>query len=82
MTSVHQLHPHTALSRPYRLDVQTARWIIDKCFSGDLVKGRTVILVTHHVHMAQPVAEYLVSLRASPPVLPLPLSCHLVSSPA
>ena len=27
------------------LDVHTAKWIVDKCFQGDLVKGRTVILV-------------------------------------
>ena len=27
------------------LDVHTARWIVDKCFRGDLVRGRTVVLV-------------------------------------
>ena len=27
------------------LDVHTSRWIVDKCFQGDLLKGRTVILV-------------------------------------
>ena len=27
------------------LDVHTAKWIVDKCLQGDLVKGRTVILV-------------------------------------
>ena len=27
------------------LDVHTAKWIIDKCFKGDLVRGRTVLLV-------------------------------------
>jgi hypothetical protein len=27
------------------LDVHTARWVIEKCFKGDLVRGRTVILV-------------------------------------
>lgn len=25
--------------------VHTAKWIVDKCFSGDLVRGRTVLLV-------------------------------------
>lgn len=25
--------------------VHTANWIIDKCFSGDLIQGRTVLLV-------------------------------------
>ena len=27
------------------LDVHTGRWIVDKCFMGDLIRGRTVILV-------------------------------------
>ena len=27
------------------LDVHTARWIVDKCFKGDLLRGRTVVLV-------------------------------------
>ena len=27
------------------LDVHTSTWIVKKCFSGDLVKGRTVIIV-------------------------------------
>ncbi|VDC06815.1 unnamed protein product [Peniophora sp. CBMAI 1063] len=44
------------------LDVHTARWIVEKCFKGDLVKGRTVILVTHNVAMASPLADYVVSL--------------------
>ncbi len=25
--------------------VHTSKWIVDKCFSGDLAKGRTIILV-------------------------------------
>ncbi|KZV73085.1 ATP-binding cassette transporter [Peniophora sp. CONT] len=44
------------------LDVHTARWIVEKCFKGDLVKGRTVILVTHNVAMASPLADYVVAL--------------------
>ena len=27
------------------LDVHTARWIVSQCFRGDLLKGRTVLLV-------------------------------------
>ena len=27
------------------LDVHTARWIIEKCFKGDLIRERTVLLV-------------------------------------
>lgn len=30
------------------LDVHTAKWIVDKCFQGDLCKGRTIILVVSH----------------------------------
>ncbi|KAI0068087.1 hypothetical protein BV25DRAFT_1834393 [Artomyces pyxidatus] len=44
------------------LDVHTARWIVDKCFKGDLLRGRTVLLVTHNVAMASPIADYVVSL--------------------
>ncbi|KAH9921468.1 P-loop containing nucleoside triphosphate hydrolase protein [Fomitopsis serialis] len=44
------------------LDVHTAKWIVDKCFKGDLVRGRTVLLVTHNVAMASPIADFVVSL--------------------
>ncbi|KAH8986100.1 hypothetical protein EDB92DRAFT_2116516 [Lactarius akahatsu] len=44
------------------LDVHTARWIVEKCFNGDLVRGRTILLVTHNVTMATPLADYVVSL--------------------
>jgi hypothetical protein len=27
------------------LDVHTARWIVEKCFKGDLIRGRTILLV-------------------------------------
>ncbi|KAF8845471.1 hypothetical protein BDN67DRAFT_993677 [Paxillus ammoniavirescens] len=47
------------------LDVHTAKWIVDKCFNGDLIKNRTVILVTHNVAMASSVAEYVVSLNSN-----------------
>ncbi|KAJ7275433.1 multidrug resistance-associated ABC transporter [Mycena haematopus] len=44
------------------LDVHTAKWIVDKCLRGDLIKGRTVVMVTHNVAMAKPVASYVVSM--------------------
>ncbi|KAF8883986.1 P-loop containing nucleoside triphosphate hydrolase protein [Infundibulicybe gibba] len=44
------------------LDVHTAKWIVDKCFSGDLIQGRTILLVTHNVAMAEPIADFVVSL--------------------
>ncbi|KZV76922.1 P-loop containing nucleoside triphosphate hydrolase protein [Peniophora sp. CONT] len=45
------------------LDVHTARWIVDKCFKGDLVRGRTVVLVTHNVALVGSLADYVVSLN-------------------
>ncbi|KAJ7462775.1 P-loop containing nucleoside triphosphate hydrolase protein [Mycena galericulata] len=42
--------------------VHTAKWIVDKCLRGDLIKGRTIILVTHNVAMAKPIANYVVSM--------------------
>ncbi|KAF9072745.1 P-loop containing nucleoside triphosphate hydrolase protein [Rhodocollybia butyracea] len=44
------------------LDVHTAKWIVNKCFTGDLVKGRTVLLVTHNVALVSPVADFVVSV--------------------
>ncbi|CAE6442804.1 unnamed protein product [Rhizoctonia solani] len=44
------------------LDVHTSRWIIDKCFRGDLVSGRTLIIVTHNVAMVSEVADFVVAL--------------------
>ncbi|KZT53818.1 hypothetical protein CALCODRAFT_486059 [Calocera cornea HHB12733] len=44
------------------LDVHTSRWIVDKCFRGELVKGRTILLVTHNVAIAAPIASNIISL--------------------
>ncbi|KAK7062494.1 ATP-binding cassette transporter [Favolaschia claudopus] len=44
------------------LDVHTSKWIVEKCFTGDLVKGRTVILVTHNVALAAPIADHTISI--------------------
>lgn len=33
-----------------------------KCLKGDLITGRTVILVTHNVAMAKPIANYVISM--------------------
>ncbi|EJC98975.1 multidrug resistance-associated ABC transporter [Fomitiporia mediterranea MF3/22] len=46
------------------LDVHTSRWIVEKCFKGDLVKGRTILLVTHNIDLVLPYASYVVSLEA------------------
>ncbi|KAF9476113.1 multidrug resistance-associated ABC transporter [Pholiota conissans] len=44
------------------LDVHTSTWIVDKCFRGDLVKNRTILLVTHNVALAGPIADFVVSI--------------------
>ncbi|GJE87804.1 multidrug resistance-associated ABC transporter [Phanerochaete sordida] len=46
------------------LDVHTAHSIVEECFQGDLVRGRTVILVTHNVALAAPIADFVVSMGA------------------
>lgn len=45
------------------LDVHTAKWIVDKCLQSDLVKGRTIILVTHNIAVTRAVASYVVCLH-------------------
>ncbi|KAJ6559868.1 P-loop containing nucleoside triphosphate hydrolase protein [Mycena capillaripes] len=44
------------------LDVHTSKWIVEKCFGGDLVEGRTVILVTHNVALTAPIADFTISI--------------------
>lgn len=45
------------------LDTLTSRFIIDNLFKGDLIEGRTVVLITHHTHLAAPIASYMVTLN-------------------
>lgn len=45
------------------LDVGTSRWVVDKCLKGDLLRGRTVIMITHHVALVAPAADYVVRLE-------------------
>ncbi|KAI5122638.1 hypothetical protein M0805_008723 [Coniferiporia weirii] len=44
------------------LDVHTAKWIVDKAFNGDLVQGRTILLVTHNIALTAPVAGHVIDL--------------------
>ncbi|THU95701.1 P-loop containing nucleoside triphosphate hydrolase protein, partial [Dendrothele bispora CBS 962.96] len=45
------------------LDVHTSKWIVERCFKGDLIKGRTVLLVTHNLVLTQPIAGFVVSMK-------------------
>ena len=42
--------------------MHTAQHLVTKCLAGDLVQGRTIILVTHHISLCLPKASYLVEL--------------------
>ncbi|KAF5368585.1 hypothetical protein D9758_002189 [Tetrapyrgos nigripes] len=44
------------------VDMHTAQHLVNNCFSSDLCRGRTVILVTHHIGLCLPVSTYLVEL--------------------
>ncbi|KAG8697036.1 hypothetical protein FRC09_008111, partial [Ceratobasidium sp. 395] len=46
------------------LDVHTSRWIVDNCFRGDLISGRTMLVVTHNVAMVSEVADFVISLSS------------------
>lgn len=46
------------------LDAHVGREIYEKALMGELAQGRTRILVTHHVALCLPQAEYLVQLSA------------------
>ncbi|KAF7340426.1 Multidrug resistance-associated ABC transporter protein [Mycena venus] len=44
--------------------VHTAQWIVEKCFGGDLMENRTIILVTHNVALTRSIADFVVSFGA------------------
>ncbi|EMD41558.1 hypothetical protein CERSUDRAFT_128415 [Gelatoporia subvermispora B] len=44
------------------LDVGTAQWIVKHCFQGELMRDRTVILVTHNISVTTPIADFIVTL--------------------
>ncbi|KAL7412630.1 hypothetical protein BDY24DRAFT_442169 [Mrakia frigida] len=44
------------------LDAHTAKWIVEKCLSSQLIKGRTVIIASHHTSLLTPVASFVLRL--------------------
>ncbi|KAJ1030229.1 hypothetical protein NDA16_001140 [Ustilago loliicola] len=44
------------------VDSHTAKKLVDDCLCGDLVRGRTVVLVTHHVEAVLPHVAHVVML--------------------
>lgn len=45
------------------LDQQTSEHIVSRCFQGELVKGRTVILVTHRLDLCEPIATRILTIK-------------------
>ncbi|KAH7930921.1 pleiotropic drug resistance ABC transporter [Leucogyrophana mollusca] len=44
------------------VDMHTAQHIVSNCLTGDLARGRTIILVTHHISLCLPLTSYVVEL--------------------
>lgn len=51
------------------MDVHTAKWIVENCFQGELIRGRTIVLVTHNVVLAAPVASFAIELNSDGKVI-------------
>ncbi|KAJ3920632.1 P-loop containing nucleoside triphosphate hydrolase protein [Lentinula edodes] len=45
------------------LDVHTSKWIVEKCFAGELLKDRTIIIVTHNVRLVEPLASSIITMK-------------------
>ncbi|KZT34022.1 P-loop containing nucleoside triphosphate hydrolase protein [Sistotremastrum suecicum HHB10207 ss-3] len=45
------------------LDVHTAQWVARNCLGGELIKGRTILLVTNNVALCEPFANYVVGIE-------------------
>ncbi|KAK4128244.1 P-loop containing nucleoside triphosphate hydrolase protein [Parathielavia appendiculata] len=46
------------------VDAHVGRLIVDRALTGELARGRTRILATHHAELVMPYASYLVCLRS------------------
>ncbi|KAJ7072752.1 P-loop containing nucleoside triphosphate hydrolase protein [Mycena amicta] len=58
------------------LDIKTATAIVDDCLGGDLINGRTVLLVTHNVLLASRIAYSLVVIGSDGSVKQEVISQH------
>jgi ABC-type multidrug transport system fused ATPase/permease subunit len=45
------------------VDSHTAKHIYKNCINGNLLKGRTIILVTHHVRLCLPAANFFIKIE-------------------
>ncbi|KAJ3717073.1 hypothetical protein C8R42DRAFT_724713 [Lentinula raphanica] len=46
------------------LDVHTAKWVVEKCLNGELMRDRTVLLVTHNIALVRPLARHVVHIAS------------------
>jgi ABC-type glutathione transport system ATPase component len=53
---------HTNQSVISAVDALTAHALVENCLQGDLIRGRTVIMVSHHTALVAPAAAYVVAL--------------------
>ncbi|OCF31742.1 ATP-binding cassette transporter [Kwoniella heveanensis BCC8398] len=61
--AVYSYTQHLLLDDPLAaVDSHTAKHLTDKCLNGPILKGRTVILVSHHVELLLPSSDYLVRI--------------------
>lgn len=44
------------------LDQQTAEWIATRCLGGELMKGRTIVLVTHRTDLCSGLAQQMIEI--------------------
>ena len=59
--AIYSYTQHVLLDDPLAaVDSHTAKHLTDKCLNGPLLKGRTVIIVSHHVELLLPSVGYLV----------------------
>ncbi|KAJ9113834.1 hypothetical protein QFC19_000027 [Naganishia cerealis] len=45
------------------VDAHTARYLCQHCLKGDLLRDRTVVLVSHNVNLVLPLAQYVVHIE-------------------
>lgn len=61
--AVYSYTQHVLLDDPLAaVDSHTAKHLVDKCLNGPLLKGRTIILVSHHLDLLTPTADHIVRI--------------------
>ncbi|OWZ59696.1 ATP-binding cassette transporter [Cryptococcus neoformans c45] len=61
--AVYSYTQHLLLDDPLAaVDSHTAKHLTDKCLNGPILKGRTVVLISHHVELLLPSTDYLVRI--------------------